>query len=139
MEMKPEWMDQYLTREQRITMRDLAKQSFSEAALRKLGQQEFTQETHQQYSYFRTELRRLVAANADPGGEEAQNLAQYLADLNQRRSQGDPDIQAGMKKSWEKFNELPDEKKPQIYVLTQAEREFIKRASTLMAQIKKQR
>jgi hypothetical protein len=97
-----------------------------------LAKQEFTEETHQQYSYFRAELKRLVAANADPGSPEAQNLAQYLTNLNKRRSQGDEEIIAGMKNAWDNFNALPDDMKPQIYVLTTEEREFIKQACTIL-------
>jgi hypothetical protein len=37
MELKPEWVSKYLTPEQRKTMRDLAKKSFSQEALRKLA------------------------------------------------------------------------------------------------------
>jgi endo-1,4-beta-D-glucanase Y len=131
MELKPEWVSKYLTPEQRKTMRDLAKKSFSQEALRKLAKQEFTEETHQQYSYFRAELKRLVAANADPGSPEAQNLAQYLTDLNKRRSQGDEEIIAGMKKAWDNFNALPDDMKPQIYVLTTEER-VIQQSCTIL-------
>jgi hypothetical protein len=72
-----------------------------------------------------------VAANADPGSPEAQNLAQYLTDLNKRRSQGDEEIIAGMKKAWDNFNALPDDMKPQIYVLTTEER-VIQQSCTIL-------
>lgn len=62
-----------------------------------------------------------MAANADPSSPEAQNLAQYLTDLNNHQSQGDEEIIEGMKKAWDNFNALPDDKKPQIYVLTTEE------------------
>jgi DNA-binding transcriptional MerR regulator len=133
MDLKPEWVSKYLTPDERRTLRDIAKQSFSEEALRKLAQQEFTEETHQQYSYFYDELRRLVAHHADPASQEAQSLAQYLTDLNRRRFQGwDQEILAGMRKAWENFNSLPEDKKPQIYTLTTEEREFIKQACSIL-------
>jgi MerR family transcriptional regulator, thiopeptide resistance regulator len=132
MDLKPEWVSKYLTPDERKTMRDIAKQSFSKEALRKLGQREFTEQTHKQYGYFRNELRRLVASNADPASEAAQKLARYLVDLNNHSSGGDKEILAGMKKSWEGFNELPDDKKPQIYILTTKEREFIKEACAIL-------
>lgn len=132
MSLKPEWVSKYLTPNERRTLRDLAKQSYSEEVLRKLAQQEFTEETHQQYGYFRDELRRLVALNADPASQEAQSIAQYLTELNRRRSQGDQEILAGMKKSWENFNALPEDKKPPIYTLTAEERAFIKQACSIL-------
>lgn len=135
MDLKPEWVSKYLTPDERRTMRDIAKQSFSEEALHKLAQQEFTEETHKQYSYFYDELRRLAAHSTDPASQEAQRLAQYLMDLNRRRFQGwdrDQEILTGLKKTWEHFNALPGDKKPQIYTLTTEEREFIKQACSIL-------
>lgn len=133
MNLKPEWVRKYLTLDERKTLRELAKQSFSEEALRKLGQQEYTEETLRQYSHFYDELRRLVEYNADPASQEAQNLAQYLTDLNRRRSQGgDQEILSGMRKTWDNFNALPEDKKPQIYTLTTEHREFIKQACSIL-------
>ncbi|MBP1962986.1 MerR family transcriptional regulator [Paenibacillus aceris] len=133
MDLKPEWVNKYLTSEERTTLRSLTKQSYSEEALRKLGQQKFTEELHQQYGYFRDELRRLVVKNTDPASQEALSLAKYLMDLNRQLSQGwDEEILGGMKKSWENFNALPKDKKPQMYTLTTEEREFIKQACSIL-------
>lgn len=133
MDLKPEWVNKYLTTEERRTMRDLAKKSYSDEGLRKLAQQEYTEEIHQQYGYFRDELRRLVAQDAHPSSQEAQSLAEYLTELNRQRSQGwDEAILAGMKKSWENFNALPENQKPQIYNFTTDEREFIKQACVIL-------
>lgn len=133
LDLKPEWVSKYLTSDERRTMREIAKQSFSDEALRKLTKQEFTEEIHQQYSHFYEELRRLVAKNTDPASEEAQSLAQYLTDLNKQRSQGwDEEILAGMKKTWETFNSLPEDRKPQMYTLTSDERGFIKQACSIL-------
>lgn len=139
MNLKPEWVNKYLTADERKTLRDLAKQSFSQESLKKLAKEEFTEEVHQQYSHFYDELRRLASQNADPAGEEAQNLAQYLMELNKRRSQGwDQEILAGMKNSWENFNALPEDKKPKPYALSTEEREFIKRACSILYKQKAQ-
>ncbi|WDL96053.1 MerR family transcriptional regulator [Alicyclobacillus sp. ALC3] len=132
-DLKSEWASKYLSSNERRTLREIAKQSFSDDVLRKLAQQEFTEEMHQQYGHFYDELRRLVEENTDPASQEAQNLAQYLTDLNRRRSQGwDQEILTGMKKSWETFNSLPDDKKPRMYALTLNERDFIKQACLIM-------
>lgn len=133
LDLKPDWVSKYLSPDERRTMREIAKHSFSNEALRKLAQQEFTEEIHQQYGHFYDELRRLVAENTDPASDEAQSLARYLTDLNRQRSQGwDQEILAGMKKSWETFNSLPEDKKPQMYALTSDEREFIKQACSIL-------
>lgn len=57
LDLKPAWVSKYLSPDERRTMRDIAKQSFSHEALRKLTKQEFTEEIHQQYSHFYDELR----------------------------------------------------------------------------------
>lgn len=132
MELRPEWVHKYLTPDERKTMRNLAVNSYSKKALKKLASQDFDKQSHLQYIQFRTELKRLVAADVDPGSPEAQSLARFLTDLNARRSQEDPEIHKGMKEAWVSFNTLPDDKKPQIYTLSMEEREFIKQACILM-------
>ncbi|MEC0268903.1 MerR family transcriptional regulator [Paenibacillus anseongense] len=132
MELKPEWVNKYLTPDERKTMRNLAINSYSQEALKKLSDQEFIEESHLQYTLFRAELKRLVAAGADPGSLEAQNLARSLTELNARRSQGDPEILKGMEQAWLNFNSLPSEKKPQIYTLSMEERDFIKQVFIIM-------
>ncbi|MBP1963060.1 MerR family transcriptional regulator [Paenibacillus aceris] len=132
MELKPEWVNKYLSPDERKMMRNLAVNSYSQEALKKLAGQEFVEESHFQYTQFRDELKRLVAANADPGSPEAQNLARSLTELNARRSQGDPEIIKGMEKAWLSFNAMPGNMKPQIYTLSMKEREFIKQACIIM-------
>lgn len=82
MELRPEWVNKYLTPDERKTIRNLAVNSYSQEALKKLAEQEFVEESHLQYTQFRAELKRLVAADADPGSPEAQSLARSLTDLN---------------------------------------------------------
>lgn len=135
MNLKPEWVNQYLTKDERITMREIAKESYSKEALQKLVEKGWTQEDHKQhmhaYQYFRKTLTKLVNEGYAPSSREAQELAKYLQEMNLRRSQNDPEIVAGMKKSWEKFNSLPENKKPKTYAIPQQEREFIKEACIL--------
>ncbi|WP_246009355.1 MerR family transcriptional regulator [Brevibacillus fluminis] len=135
MEMKSDWINNYLTPEQRQTMRGLVEEAYSPEAwqrLRAQGTQDSAKSFHEEYEFFRTELRRLVAEGANPADPEAQKLATFLTELNERRSQGDPEILAGMKKSWEGFNRLPDEQKPAIYKLSDEERAFIKQMCSIM-------
>jgi hypothetical protein len=49
--------------------------------------------------------------------------------MNKGYSQNDPQIKEGMKKSWEKFNRLPENERPKTYAIPEKEREFIKQAS----------
>lgn len=134
MELKSDWVNKYLTPEQRKTMRHVTKSSFSEEALQKLKEQ-WSKENEisffEQYSKFRAELKSLVAKGADPASDEAQKLARFLMELNKLRSQGDSEILAGMKKSWENFNTLPEDQQPAIYKLSGEEREFIKKACSI--------
>lgn len=133
MDLKPEWVSKYLTNDERRALREVAKQSFSGEALQKLTRQEFTEEMHQEYGNFREELRSLVAQKMDPSTQEAQRLAQHLMDLNRRLSQNwDEDILTGLKKSWDGFNALPEDKKPPIYRLSMEERAFMKEACSVL-------
>jgi hypothetical protein len=130
--MKPEWVNKYLTVEERKTMRELAQQSYSKEALKKLAERGWTEEDHQQhlknYCFFRTELTNLVKEGCKPDSPEAQELARFLAELNKRYSQNDSQIIDGMKQSWEKFNMLPENERPKTYQIPENEREFIKQA-----------
>lgn len=135
MELKPTWMSKYMTTQQREYMRELAQKSYSKEALKKLADRGWTEDNQKdhnnKYTLFRSELKRLADSGADPSGKDAQELGQLLYDINNNYIQGDPDIREGMKKSWENFNSIPDERKPSVYVIPEEEREFIKKVMTI--------
>jgi len=135
MNLKPEWVNQYLTKDERITMREITKESYSKEALQKIAGKGWTQENHIQhlndYQSFRNTLSKLVKEGYSPDSPEAQELADYLHAMNQHRSQNDPEIIEGMRKAWVKFNSLPESKKPKTYVIPEREREFIREACIL--------
>jgi MerR family transcriptional regulator, thiopeptide resistance regulator len=135
MDLKPTWMNKYLTTKQREYMRDLAKKSYSKEALQKLAKTGWTEENQKnfndKYTLFRTGLKRLVEQGADPSSLEAQVVGQLLYDINNSRIQGDSDIREGMRKSWENYNAIPDDRKPSIYKIPDEEREFIKKVMTI--------
>lgn len=135
MDLKPEWVNQYLSKNDRMTMREIAKESYSRDALLKLTARGWTEDDHKQhlsdYQYFRKTLTKLVTEGYSPDSIEAQELVKYLQDMNKRYSQDDPEIKEGMKKSWEKFNSLPESKKPKMYSIPDPERAFIKEASKI--------
>jgi MerR family transcriptional regulator, thiopeptide resistance regulator len=131
MELKPIWMNKYLSTKQREYMRELAKKSYSEDALQKLAERGWTEENqknfNEKYNLFRTELKRLLEQGSEPASSEAQVVAQLLYDINNGYIQGDLDIREGLKKSWENYNSIPDDRKPSIYKISDNEREFIKK------------
>jgi hypothetical protein len=117
MEQKKEWARKYFTDEQLQKMDELSQSSYSPEARQKLAQRgEWTEEdqrhAHEQWVYLATEARRLAAAGADPAGPEAQALAKLKWDLLASFTQGDPEIQAGLARWWEKLNALPKEERP---------------------------
>ena len=59
-----------------------------------------------------TELKRLVAAGADPAGAEAQAWAGRFNGLISAFTQNDPEIEAGLKTWWKQHNELPAAEQP---------------------------
>jgi DNA-binding transcriptional MerR regulator len=136
MELKPYWVNKYLTPEQRLYMRELSRKSYSRDALDKLADRGWTEDNHklfqQRYELFRLELARLAAEGADPAGPGAQALAGLLREIIDGYSQGDPQILAGMRKSWDNFCRIPDERKPPAYSIGEEERNFLKRAMAVM-------
>lgn len=88
MELKPGWVNKYLTINERKTMHNLAVNSYSQETLKKLADQDFVEETYLQYTEFRAELKRIVATNEEPGSREAQDLARFLTDLTRADFRG---------------------------------------------------
>jgi DNA-binding transcriptional MerR regulator len=118
MDQDKDWTKNYFTDEQRQKMDELSKSSYSESARRKLAdrQGEWTEEdqkkAEQQWKYLAEESDRLAAAGADPGGPEAQALAQLKTDLLSAFTRNDPEIEEGLNRFWQRFNALPAEEKP---------------------------
>lgn len=129
-EMKTEWMDKFLTPEERKTMRKLTERAYSEEAVKALmsASQQETTESFESYRRFRNELTCLVRANVSPDSSEALQLASDLITMNERRSNGNPEILAEMRKAWEAFQQLPEDKKPSLYNIPDDERLFIREA-----------
>jgi DNA-binding transcriptional MerR regulator len=135
MEQKSGWIAKYLTPEQRETMKELARKSYSPEALQKLatrGSLEDRIRFQEEYQVLLADLRRLATEGADPAGPAAQAVARRMAETVQSLSQGDPNVQAGMKKAWENFNALPAAERPPAYRLNESERAFIKQAMGIM-------
>ncbi|QKE73898.1 MerR family transcriptional regulator [Arthrobacter citreus] len=131
--LRPEWVSKYLSTEDRKIMRNIAKQSYTKETLQKLADRGWTEEEHlrhlNDYKYFRDKLSELVKEGYKVESIEAQELVNFLMDMNNRYSQNDPQIKEGMKKSWERFKSLPESQKPKIYSIPDSEAEFIRHAS----------
>ena len=140
-ERKSDWVDTYFTPEQRQKMEELSQASYSEAARQKLAARspQWTEEDQKrveaQWGWVNAEVKRLVAAGADPAGPEAQNWAKVRSGLLHEFSQGDPEIEAGLRKWWQNFQALPDDQRPmQIPQPSKEELEFTQKAMSIYKQ-----
>jgi DNA-binding transcriptional MerR regulator len=139
MQGKNEWQNKYFTPEQRQKMAELSGMSYSEEARHKLAERgEWTEEDQQrvdeQYAFLGAELKRLVAAGADPASAEAQAVAKLRRDLVAGFTQGDPGIEAGLRNWWQNFYALPQEQRPldmAPYTYSEEESAFLERALEL--------
>lgn len=118
MEKQNDWVKKYFTEEQLQTMNELAAAAYSDEAKAKLDSRsvQWTEADQEKatadWTRVFSEARRLAAAGADPGGPEGQAVAKLKNDLLSAFTQGDPEISAGLGRSWEAFRALPQEQKP---------------------------
>ncbi len=136
MEQNKEWVKKYFTPEQQEQMAQLSAQSYSEAARQKMAQWgEWTEEDQrkvdEQYAQLTTEVKRLVAAGADPGSPDAQAAAKQQIDLLQAFTKGDPDIASGLGQWWQNFSQLPAEQRPIQSPYSKADWDFLNQAMEL--------
>lgn len=116
MEKKQDWVDTYFTPEQRETMQRLIDSAYSDEAKAKMAAgPTWTEESQKridaQYAQLTTELKRLVAADADPASSDAQAAAKLQVELLSQFTQNDPDIEASLNAYWQNFEELPEHEK----------------------------
>lgn len=144
MEQKKEWVKKYFDDTQLQKMETLSQASYSESAREKLRLREWTEEdqkwANEQWAHVYSEMQRLAAAGADPAGEEGQALAKLKSDLLFGFTQGDPEIEAGLRKFWENHNALPAEEQPLTTVIPSSSSEgeqFLEKAMTIYQEGKK--
>ena len=81
-------------------MQRLSEEAYSEEARRKLAGRTWTEEDQKQadrqWAQVGAELKRLVAAGADPAGPEGQTWAASFNALISAFTQNDPEIEAGL-------------------------------------------
>jgi DNA-binding transcriptional MerR regulator len=139
MEQNNDWVDKYFTPEQRQTMDELSKRSYSQMASQQLTArgrwtEEDQQRVDQQYAYLAAELKRLVAEDKDPASPEAQAVARLQSDLLHQFTQGNPEIQAGLQQWWQHYDALPHERKPFSMPWSVEEGVFLGRAMEIYRQ-----
>jgi DNA-binding transcriptional MerR regulator len=133
MEQTNNWVNKYFTPEQQEKMRELSNKAYSETARQRLSErQPWTEEDQkrvdQQYAHLYAELKRLVQAGADPASPEAQAVAKLQCDLIHAFTQGDPEVEAGLRNWWSQYHSLRAEEKPPIYLPSQEEQAFLSEA-----------
>lgn len=120
MEQNMEWVKNHFTEEQLTTMNELVGKSYFDEASRKLATlasgtiwtEEDQKRVSDQHRYVADEANRLADAGADPAGAEGQALAKLETELLAAFTQGDPEIESGLRKFWEKHNALPRAEQP---------------------------
>lgn len=134
MQQQQDWVGKYLTPEQQEQMQRLSEQSYSEEARAKLAARTWTEADQQQasaqWAEVGAELKRLVAADADPAGPEGQAWAARFNGLIAAFTQNDPEIEAGLNRWWQQHNELPASEQPMRQMYTPEEQRFMNAALT---------
>jgi DNA-binding transcriptional MerR regulator len=135
MEQKEEWVNQYFTPEQQQKMDELSRASYGDEASRQLAPRsaawtaEDQKRADERWGWVNAELKRLVAAGADPAGPEAQAWAKARSQLLGEFTQGNPEIEAGLDRWWQNFWALPEDQRPLgVAPPTPEESEFTRRA-----------
>jgi len=135
MEQNKAWVKKYLTEEQQQKLAEVSQKSFSPQAAQKLAAwgehwtEEDQQRAGQQWDAVFAELRRLVAEGKDPASVEGQALAKQQSELIGQLTQGDADVEAGLKQWWKNYDELPPGEKPlPMYHYSKEEKAFLQKA-----------
>ena len=143
MEQDRSWTSTYFTEEQRKTMEELSATSYTERAREKLAARRdtmggWTEEDQRRidlrYANLDAGVKRVVAAGADPGSPEVQELAMEAIRLVEEFTGGDPEVTEGLNRWWEQFAALPAEKQPLPPRLTPEESDFLERAKAIVRQ-----
>jgi hypothetical protein len=124
-------------------MDELSRISYSEEARQtmaaRLAARPWTEEDQkradEQWNWVYSELRRLVAAGADPASSEAQHWLQFRSSLLREFTGGDAEVRKGLAKLWENYWKLPENERPfTMPKNTPEEQEFIKRTEEIYRQ-----
>ena len=116
MEQQRDWAKKYFSEDGMKQMEELSKTSYSEEARQKLAAREWTEADQEkasaQWALVAAESKRLAESGADPAGKEAQAVAKLKHDLLFAFTQGDPEIESGLRQFWQNHNALPGDQQP---------------------------
>lgn len=136
MDQNKDWIEKYFTDEQRATMDELSRKSYTDSARQKLASRGPWTEKDQKavderYAALHTGVKRLVAAGADPASSEAQALAGDALQLLHEFTLGDPEVATGLAEWYKNDAALPEERKLFRSPLTKDEQEFLEQAKAI--------
>lgn len=136
MDQKDEWQSRYFTPEQREALEVLDRAAYSDEARQALAARgPWTEEDQRgvdaRYAWIAAELRRLVAAGADPASDEAQAVVRVQRDLLAAFTQGDPRVESGLQEWWRRFRALPRDQRPVQLPYSDDEATFLGRATDI--------
>ena len=116
MEQTKDWAKKYFSDAQLQKMEELSQSSYSPEARAEINRRTWTEADQErvnvQWAYLASESQKLAEAGVGPGAEEAQALAHLKHELLFGFTQGDPDVEAGLKKFWDSHNALPKAEQP---------------------------
>lgn len=133
MDQNNDWVNKYLSPEDQKRMSEISEQSYSEEAKQKLASrgpwtEADQQRVSQEYASLAADLKRLVQEGQDPGSPGAQAAAGKFLGLIAQFTQGDAQVEAGLKSWWGNFNQAPIENKPNLLPWGPEEGKFLDQA-----------
>lgn len=137
MEQSKDWLKKYFTPEQLGQMQSLSDQSYSDDARKSLVERgaEWTEADQEracaQWASLTGEIVRLADAGADPGSDEAQDVAKHYRDLIAGFTGGDPEIASGLDRFWQSHEAMPEAQKPLPSPYSKEQQEWLDRALTV--------
>jgi DNA-binding transcriptional MerR regulator len=141
MDQKNDWVNKYLSSEDQKLMNEISDKSYSEEARQMLASrgpwtEADQQRVNQEYASLANDLKRLVQAGEDPASPGAQAAAAKFLGLINQFTQGDPQVEAGLKQWWQNFDQSPVANKPNLLPWGPEEGKFLDQAVQIFQQHK---
>lgn len=139
MDQNNDWVKKYFTPDQMEQMSQLSAQAYNAEAREELASRPAWTEADQarasaQWAAVAQELKRLVAAGADPASAEAQALARQYTALIAGFTGGHAAVQQGLNQWWKDYSALPEGQRPFQMPYGAEEGAFLQQAAALYRQ-----